>query len=171
MTTGMETDIINQSDFGLKGRRVMNSGIRKILSDYNSLIKENDSIYRAAAKSSGISEAAFWILYMIRESGEDFTQNRICSEIHIPKQTVNSALSSLLKDGFIYLEQMSDRRSKKIILTDKGKALAESTVDTVIEAECKAFSGLETDERKELIGLFRKYTELFKKIMLKNGDE
>ena len=103
MTTGMETDIINQSDFGLKGRRVMNSGIRKILSDYNSLIKENDSIYRAAAKSSGISEAAFWILYMIRESGEDFTQNRICSEIHIPKQTVNSALSSLIKDGYIYM--------------------------------------------------------------------
>ena len=169
MTTGMETDIINQSDFGLKGRRVMNSGIRKILSDYNSLIKENDSIYRAAAKSSGISEAAFWILYMIRESGEDYTQNRICSEIHIPKQTVNSALSSLIKDGYICLEQMSDRRSKKIILTDKGKALAESTVDTVIEAECEALSGLETDEKKEFIGLFRKYTELFKRNMIKNG--
>ncbi len=171
MTTGMETDIINQSDFGLKGRRVMNSGIRKILSDYNSLIKENDSIYRAAAKRYGISEAAFWILYMIRESGEDFTQNRICSEIHIPKQTVNSALYSLIKDGYICLEQMSDRRSKKIILTDKGKALAESTVDTVIEAECEAFAGLEASERKEFIGIFDKYTELFKKNMLKNGDE
>ena len=147
----------------------MSSEIRKILSVYNGLIKENDSIYRAAAKRYGISEAAFWILYTIRESGEDFTQNRICLEIHIPKQTVNSALSSLLKDGFIYLEQMSDRRNKKIVLTEKGAALAESTVDTVIEAECEALSGLEANERKEFIGLFRKYTELFKKNMLKNG--
>ena len=147
----------------------MSSEIRKNLSVYNGLIKENDSIYRAAAKRYGISEAAFWILYTIRESGEDFTQNRICSEIHIPKQTVNSALSSLLKDGFIYLEQMSDRRNKKIVLTEKGAALAESTVDTVIEAECEALSGLEANERKEFIGQFRKYTELFKKNMLKNG--
>ena len=41
---------------------------RKRLNEYNDLFKENDEIYRAAAKRLGLPDCAFWILYTLRES-------------------------------------------------------------------------------------------------------
>lgn len=39
----------------------------KRLSEYNRIIKENDEIYHNVAKSFGMPDCAFWILYMLRE--------------------------------------------------------------------------------------------------------
>ena len=41
-----------------------NKIINKKLSEYNSIIKENEGIYRRVAKKNGLSDSAFWILYM-----------------------------------------------------------------------------------------------------------
>jgi len=39
--------------------------INKKLSEYNSIIKENEGIYHRVAKKNGLSDSAFWILYMM----------------------------------------------------------------------------------------------------------
>ena len=39
--------------------------INKKLSEYNSIIKENEGIYHRVAKKNGLSDGAFWILYMM----------------------------------------------------------------------------------------------------------
>ena len=82
------------------------------LSEYNSIMKETDEIYREAAKAIGLSDCAFWILYVLREDCGAVTQSQICRTLYQAKQTVNSALKKMQQSGYIELCSSGDRRSK-----------------------------------------------------------
>jgi DNA-binding MarR family transcriptional regulator len=139
------------------------SKIAQALFQYNSLIKENDKIYRNTAKTLGISDSAFWILYMIRESDQAMTQSELCSSLYQPKQTINSALKKLEQDGVITLKTMDDRRSKQLILTEKGRRLSAKTVDRVMETEQLALAELTEEELTAYLSIFSKHTSLLRK--------
>lgn len=136
---------------------------RENLSAYNGLYKENDELYRNAAKAVGLSDCAFWILYYLREHEGELTQRDICFAIYAPKQTVNSSLKKLEEDGMIDLTEGADRRSKLVRLTKKGTVLASETVDRVLAAELRALGEMTAEEQMLFLGLFRKYTDLLKK--------
>lgn len=140
----------------------MISGLEQQLHHYNSLIKENDELYRDVAKSLGLPDCAFWILYFIRENPTPMTQSEIWSFLYQPKQTVNSALKKLESEGYIRLN-VSGHRSKQILLTEKGRALTAQTVDLVMERELAALSALSAEERVSFLNLFEKYTAELKK--------
>lgn len=130
------------------------------LSKFNSIIKENNEIYRNAAKLVGLGDCAFWILYALRSDGNTLTQKEICYATYQPKQTVNSALKKLKTDGYVELFSANDRRCKQVRLTEKGLSLAEKTVDKVILQEQNALSQLTLEEQEAFLCLFRKYTDL-----------
>lgn len=140
------------------------------LFEYNEIIKENDEVYRHLAKSFGMSECTFWILYSLRTAPAPLTQSELCKLLYEPKQTVNSALKKLETEGYIALTQGNDRRSKVITLTRKGTSLAESSADLVISAEEHAMLSLDEAEQNMFISLFRKYTSAFK-IKIKEMEE
>lgn len=139
--------------------------IRMTLDEYNRIFKQNDEIYRDAAKELGLSDCAFWILYAVRSAEEVLTQSDLCYSQYQPKQTVNSALKKLEKEGYLVLKCTDNRRSKQIYLTEKGIRLSENTVDKVILAEVEALSALSLAEQEEFLKLFRKYTECLKNEM------
>lgn len=142
------------------------------LLEYNRLYKENDELYRNAARELGLNDCAFWILYFLWENAEGadgLTQSDICSMIYTPKQTVNSSLKRLEEDGYLRLTEGSDRRSKLVGLTSRGKELAAETVDRVMEAELRAMGKLTEEEQTAFLGLFRKYTDLLKGEIRKIG--
>ena len=147
---------------------------RKTLDEYNRIFKENDEIYREAAKKLGLSDCAFWILYAVRSSEDVLTQSDLCYSQYQPKQTINSALKKLEREGYLILRCEDNRRSKQIYLTQKGTGLAENTVDKVIFAEVEALSGLTMAEQQEFLKLFRKYTDCLKEkiqhVYLSKGD-
>lgn len=132
----------------------------KRLAEYNSIIKENDELYHKAARNFGMSDCAFWIMYILREEKGNLTQSSICDAMYQPKQTVNSALKKLEKEGYISLEGTGGRNGKQINLTKKGTELANQTIDKVIALEKKTFSGLTVEEQETFIYLFHKYTDL-----------
>lgn len=134
----------------------------KQLTEYNRIFKENDDIYRGAAKLLGLSDCAFWILYTLRESKEDLTQSTLCETTYQPKQTIHSALKKLEQEGYVELKEMRDRRSKQVCLTPKGIQLAEKTVDRVIAAERDAFANLTEEETETFFRLLCKYNHLLK---------
>ena len=140
------------------------------LFEYNEIIKENDDVYRRLAKSFGMSQCTFWILYSLRTAPAPMTQSELCKLLYEPKQTVNSALKKLETEGYLTLTQGSDRRSKVITLTQKGSALAGRSADRVISAEEHAILSLSEAEQNMLISLFRKYTNAFK-IQIKEMKE
>ena len=50
---------------------------KEVLVTFNATINGYDEIYRGVAKSFGLSDCAFWILYYIRQSEEKVTQKDI----------------------------------------------------------------------------------------------
>lgn len=142
----------------------MFSDLEQQLHQYNSLIKENDELYRDVAKSLGLPDCAFWILYFIRENPTPMTQSEICSFLYQPKQTVNSSLKKLASEGYIQLS-VSGHRSKQILLTEKGRELTSQTVDRVMNRELAALLALSEKERNDFLNLFEKYTAELKKQM------
>lgn len=103
-------------------------------------MKETDRMYEDVSKKFKISNAAFWILYFLRENELPRTQSEICFVSHLPKQTVNSALKKLESDRYINMAFGDNKKSKQIVLTEKGCKLAESTADVVIAAEHRALN-------------------------------
>ena len=126
---------------------------------YNSIIKENDEIYRDIAKKFGMSESAFLILYYLRAEYGAPMQSEICSSFYQPKQSINSALKKLEADGYIMLETGSNRRSKRILLSPLGIKLCGETVDRIIEAEREALNSLTAEEQEAFMTLFDRYTK------------
>ena len=135
---------------------------KKYLEEINKIYKESNEIYRAAAKTLGLPDCAFWVLYSLRTAETKLTQSALCAQLYEPKQTIHSALKKLEGEGYICFQQGNDHRSKYICLTEQGTLLSENTVDQVIRAELAALHEMEDGDKKAFISLFTKYTELVK---------
>lgn len=127
------------------------------LSEYNGLFKANDKMYRDAVKSFGISESTFWILYTIRNAPDGITQREIIRCCFLPPQTINSALKKMEANGYVELRTGTDRRTKQVYLTEKGKALSAKSVDCLIAIEVQASEQLTQEEKTEFLHIFDKY--------------
>ena len=132
-------------------------GQRGALAAYNELYKEQDDLYRAVARGFGLSDCAFWVLYALREAERPMTQSDVCAAVYQPKQTVHSALKKLIGEGCLRLAEGRDRRSKYLVLTERGEALVRRTVDPVMAAETAAMDTLTEAERTQFLSLCRRY--------------
>ena len=139
----------------------MDRNAYQMLIAFNRETKKLDDVYRSAAKSCGISECAFWILYTLRVEEKSFTQAEICEFLIEPKQTVNSALNKLEAEGCLTLSAGADQRSKRVCLTEKGERFVKAHVDRVPEAEAAALGAMTAVERDALIRLTGRYRALF----------
>ena len=140
---------------------------KEVLVTFNATINGYKEIYRAVAKSFGLSDCAFWILYYIRQSKEKVTQKDICSFIYQPKQTVHSALKKLVKDGLIEVGDYNGKRHKYVVLTEKGEEFSRKTVDLVLAEEIAAFEDMDASERELSIKLLAKYSDSLSQRMSK----
>lgn len=134
----------------------------KQLTEYNSMLKEHENLYRQIAKQFGLSECAFWILYSLRETDVAVTQSELCFALSQPKQTINTALKKLEEASIIELFIEKDKRRKQIQLTEKGEQFARQTVDLVIQLENQTFDAFTEEEQKILMTLLHKYTDNLK---------
>lgn len=131
---------------------------------YNRLYKETDDLYRRLAKHFGMSDSAFWILYILEESKHPITQSELCGALFLSKQTINSALKNLEQSDYIRLTDPSGKsRSKYLCLTDAGKALVERTIDSVFQMEERAFHAMTPEQQLGLLELNRLNLELLRR--------
>lgn len=131
---------------------------------YNLLYNEADGIYDDYARRFKLSQTALFLLCNLYENDEPPTQRQLASEWHFPPQTVNSVLKRFMHEGYVRLEDVpSDRRSKRVVLTEAGRRYAEAIAGPLIAAEERAFSGLSLEERQALLALTEKYLVLLRK--------
>lgn len=140
---------------------------KKVLATFNTTINGSEEIYRTVAKSFGLSDCAFWILYCIRQSEEKVTQKDICNFIFQPKQTVHSALKKMVEDGLIEVGDYNGKRHKYVTLTEKGEAFSEKTIDLVLTEEIAVFEDLDASERELAMKLLAKYSDSLSRRMSK----
>lgn len=135
----------------------------KHLKMYNQIYKEADIVYHKYAKSCGLSDMGFWILYSMAESDEYFTQRSFCGEWFCAPQSVNSALKDLEKKDIIFLEAVSGNKKNKLIKpTENGKKFVEKHILPLIKAECKSFETLPEKECELMLCTQKKYVSELK---------
>lgn len=134
---------------------------------YNAVLRVNclnsdlEAIYHQFARQVGISDSALHVLYVVHEKGGSCPLYDIRRESGISKQTINSALRKLEDEGILYLEQ-DKGRTKRVCLTEKGKALTDRTAAPLFEAECSAFNGWSDQEISQYLNLMEKYNVSFR---------
>ncbi len=127
----------------------------------NYLNAELSSLYHNASLKLGLTDSASIVLYTIYDNGENCLLSDIYKQSGVSKQTVNSAIRRLEREGVIYLEQHSGR-AKKVVLNDLGKEYVQKTVARLFNAEAAAFSSWTEDEINAHIGLMEKYIDSFR---------
>lgn len=133
--------------------------IHDYLQQLEQQLKEQDSIYHDVAVRYKLSDTAMWILYMVSENNGGYTQQDLVRMCSFPKQTINSALTNLIKNGYARLEAVPNtRNSKNIILTEKGEELVRGTVDNLKAAEAAAFGNFTEDELKIFLDINSRIT-------------
>lgn len=129
--------------------------------EVNNVYKKNCEVYYKLASHFGMTETMFDILYFVRENDGGYTQAQLCDSLYLRKQTVNSALKKLEKDGVIYLSQDSgNKKNKTIHYTEKGRELARQIVDPIFELEKRAFERLTPQERKGVLYYGRRHIDV-----------
>lgn len=138
------------------------SGLKR----YSHLTSEIDSVYHEAALRCGLSDSAMRILYVICLYGHECRLSKIISLSAISKQTINSAIRKLEKEGILELEPEGGRGgAKKAVLTEKGERIAEKTVRKIFQIENKVFSSWTEEEREQYFALTQRYLSAFKENM------
>ncbi len=133
---------------------------------YNCVMNEIQSIYHDAAMRAGISNSIQNILYVICENGDRCLQSEIYKQTGISRQTINSAIRKLEKDGIVYLEQ-GQGRNTIVCLTDEGEAVADQKVRPIIRIENEIFDEWTEEESR----LYQELTERYRDSLKKKLDE
>ena len=128
---------------------------------FNKLFGELDSIYHDVSLKLGVSDSVSMILYTICSVGDSLPLSDICRNTALSKQTVNSAIRGLERDGIVRLEAV-DGRAKRVCLTEKGKTFAENTVYRIISMENSVFDEWSEDDVGACLDLFGRFVTSFK---------
>lgn len=116
----------------------------------NHLQGELEAAYHEAALKFGLADSTQLILYTICYLGDPCPLSDIVRMTGLSKQTINSALRNMEKQGLILLVAAT-ARTKNVSLTEKGETLAQKTVIQLMQAEDDIFSSwAEEDVQKYL---------------------
>lgn len=127
------------------------------LREFSHLYKKMEELYHSLSLKIGLSDSAFSILYTICEGGDGCSQTYICGQICASKQTINSAIQKLERQGLLCLRKGENGRERRIYLTEAGRKLVRERIHPIMAMEDRAFVRMPREERAELLRLTRKY--------------
>ena len=123
---------------------------------FNHLLGEIEAVYHEMALKFGQSDSVMNILYTICDYGDSCPLQEICRRSGISKQTINSALRKLEREGIVYSEQ-AGVKGKNVCLTEKGKELVGDTAVRVIEAENGILASWPEEDVKRYLELTERF--------------
>ena len=142
----------------------MDKTMKDQIDTINQRIKELNSIYHVAAGKSGISDGEVCIWSALLCSEEEYSQQDLSDLLYLPKQTVNSIISNLVKKGFVFLEHVPGSKNRKVIrLTKEGKDYGKQKVMWIFQAEEKALEQTDSEQVQACIDMIEKYISNLKK--------
>lgn len=143
---------------------INDKSITKQMTEINRLRNELDCLYHNIAQNFGITDTIFWIFSVLSDMEMDISQADLCNNWYYSKQTINSAVSTMIKKGWIELETIPNTRNKKrIILTETGEDFCHMVIGETVEIELAAYSEFTQDERENFIRMFEKMNGYMRK--------
>lgn len=91
-------------------------------------------LYGDWARQHGMSYNLLMTLYAIKQN-QPCTQKQIAREWMIPKQTVNTIVKDLERQGFVCFSSGRDQKEKLVSFTQAGNAYAAKTLEELYQME------------------------------------
>lgn len=89
---------------------------------------------------------------------QEYSQQKLSKQLSVSKQTVNSAIQSLVQKGYIFLERSSiPSRKKNVRMTDKGKSFVRQYIVPLQDEEREAFLKMESSVQEWYVSLAQIY--------------
>lgn len=147
----------------------MDEQIKRQIDVINQHIKELNSLYHTAAVRSGVSDGELCVWSMLLTTDKEYSQQDLCELLFLPKQTINSIISGMIKKGYIFLEHVPGTRNRKVIrLSDEGRNYGEKNIMWIFESEQHAMEDTDPHEISSLISMLEKYIDKLKKEFTEN---
>ncbi len=132
--------------------------------------KQFNALYRELASEFSISDCGLWVLYYVLITDEGISQQELQELMMFPKQTINSAVSALVKKGLIWLEVIPGTKNrKKILLTEKGKVFTDRTVSKILNAEISSVKKLGVEKMQQYLILQEEYLKILQEQFREEG--
>lgn len=130
------------------------------LAELNQADKRLEMLYHEYAKEMGMSDCVNMMLYHLYTGEETYTQKDLCNVWSYSRQTVNSALKNMEKQGIVQMElTKGNKKNKYVRLTKEGQEIAKRTVQPLLSAEIHALASLKEEERTMMLCLYKKYID------------
>ena len=136
----------------------------RVLTYVPHLAGDINSLYHEAAVKMGVSDSVMNILYVLCEKEGECLQSEICRLSGISRQTINSAIRNLEKDGIVYLKP-GQGRNTIVCLTETGKIFSKEKIYPLFEIENKIWNEWTADEQRQYLMLTQKYRDALKKYL------
>ena len=119
----------------------MEQSFEKFQRDFYSIWSRVNLLYSRWAEQIGVSYGVLVVLYGLDVHGS-MTQKNICDFYGLPKQTVNTVVKELQRQGYVRLEAGKDQKEKRIFFTDSGLAYAQERLGPLFELEDRALDAI-----------------------------
>lgn len=147
----------------------MDGQVKRQIDVINQLIKELNSLYHIAAVKSGVSDGEICVWSILLTTDKEYSQQDLCELLFLPKQTINSIISGLIKKGYVFLEHVPGTRNRKVIrLSDEGRNYGEKNIMWIFKAEQHAIEDADPREVCTLISMLEKYINKLKREFTEN---
>lgn len=100
----------------------------------NTYICQSTALYGEWAKQHGMSYNMFMILYAI-DMAQPCTQKQISESWMIPKQTVNTIVKNMVRQGYVRFEAGQGQKEKLVRFTEQGELLAREILEAMYQME------------------------------------
>lgn len=142
----------------------MNEEIKLQIRRMNQRIKELGAIYHTAANQIGVSDGEITVWSALLTAEQDYSQQELCDLLSLPRQTVNSVISKMVKKGFVYLEHIPGTRNQKTIhLTRHGMDFGRDQVQWIFQAEERALEQADPQQVQICIEMIETFTRHLRK--------
>lgn len=134
--------------------------IRQQIEQMYTYMCRQEALYGEWAKRRGISYHTMMTLYALDQE-QPCTQKQIAEEWMVPKQTVNTIVKNLERQGYLVFTAGRDQKEKLISFTEAGRAYARQYLGELYEREERAMEAIHEPLRQALLEGMRIFTEAF----------
>lgn len=129
------------------------------MQQYNAIYSETTNEYHELNRRLGLSDTESIILYAV-SLDENVSQKAICGLSGLSKQTINSAVKKMIREGI--LESLNGRKNEKLVPTVKGNKIIEEKVNVIVDIENRILQSWTAEEREIFIDLSRRFLNSLK---------
>lgn len=134
--------------------------INDFVNAYCRLRDRQTAVYDRCAKQNGLTINELFVLDILWFATKGCTQKEISDRLSANKQTINAVITRFYNQGYLSFEEVKeDRRNKRIVLTERGKAYAKKIIPPAADAENLAMADMPIDKVAELVKLTTTFTE------------